>query len=162
MAGIGGLIGGIGGAVGDMFAAKADRQQATGYFEAASLYGASAEIATQNAGIEDLSGKIQQVQLDRKIAKTEGTQQAVAATGNVSGGSMGDITRETVQQGSLAKTLVNTNTMMQENAYKTQALGFKAEQVQANATGASLETAAQGKEIAGMFSILGGVAGMMG
>lgn len=160
MAGFGGLIGGIGGAVGDMFSAKADQQEAAGYFQAAQLNIAAAEIENQNIGVEKLSVQIQDAQMNRKIAKTEGAAVAAEGGANVSGGSAGDIMRESVSQGALALSLINTQGAIQENAFAAQALGFKATAAQDNATGAALETKAKGAGIAGMFSILGGIAGM--
>ena len=162
MAGIGGLIGGIGGMVQGMYSAEADRIQAEGDWKAAASYGYAAGLEDVNINTEKLSVGIQNTQLARKISKVEGTAAATEGAGNVSGGSAGDIFRENVQQGALAHSVINVQGAVQENAYKAQKTAFQAQQIAAETASNVASKMAQGAEIGGMFSLLGGIAGMMG
>jgi hypothetical protein len=161
MSGFGGLIGGIGGAVGDMFTAEADTIEAKGDWDAAARDINAANIEDQNINLEKLSNNIQLAQATRKIAQTEGTGVAIEGAGNVSGGSAGDIMRENIQQGALAKTMINTQSAIKENADLAQEDAYKGEAEQLRAKSNALDKQAQGAQVAGIFSILGGVAGMM-
>ena len=160
MSGIGGLIGGIGGAVGDMFTAKADKQEAEGDWEAAGLDIAAANEEDKNINLEKLSANIQNVQETRKIAKVEGADTAIQGSGNVSGGSAGDILRENINQGALAHTMINTQAAIKENSDLMQEDAYKGEAAALRAKSNALDTQAKGAGVAGIFSILGGVAGM--
>lgn len=160
--GIGGLIGGIGGAVSDMYTSEADSIEAAGDWTAAQSDTAAANIENQNINLEKLSTQFQDVQTQRKISQTEGAATAIEGSGNVGGGSAGDIMRESVQQGALAKTIINTQGAMQENAFQAQEDAYTGEATALKAKSNAEDKMAQGAQVAGVFSILGGIAGMLG
>lgn len=161
MAGIGGLVGGIGGAVSGIFSAEGSGAEADGDFQAALSYRKARDIELQNIDITKTSTEIQGLQLQRKIDKVQGTQTAQLGAAGVSGGSAGDLMRDSAQQGALAVTQVNTQGKIQENAFKAQADAFDAQAIAADAAGHKAESAAQGAMIGGAFSLLGGIVGMI-
>ena len=99
--------------------------------------------------------------MTRKIAQTEGTASAQEGTSNVgSGGSSGDILRSNIQQGALAKTMINTQGAIKENSDLMAEYADKGQATELQAKSNALDKQAQGAQMAGIFSILGGVAGM--
>ena len=160
--GIGGLFGGIGGAVSDLFAGQAAAISAQGDYQAAASYNYGAFLEDQNVGTETTALQIQQTQMDRKIAKVEGQGVAAEGAANVSGGSAGDIMRENIQQGALAKTMINTQGQLQINGYKEQATAMRGEAAAANAAGDAAMKQSQMAPFSAGLSLLGGVFGMFG
>lgn len=108
----------IGGAVSDLFGAVGAGQAASGYKAAA----ASAE---KLAGYATESTAIQEMQTQRKIEKTLGSQLAgVAAAGFTEGGSSLDLLRESTAQGALQRQVVETQGAMNVESYHAQAQAY--------------------------------------
>ena len=102
MAGLGGLVGGIGGAVGGLFAAEGYGAQADGAFMAAMSYRKAARMTLQNIDIEKSSAEMKNFQINRQVAKVGGAMVAAEGAANISGGSAGDLMRESIHEGAIA------------------------------------------------------------
>ena len=165
MAGLGGLssaVGMFGAGVSDLYTAKADRIQAEGEWMAGASYHAAAGISRQNVSITELSTAIKEAQLTRKINMTEGAQVAAEGKANVTGGSAGDLMRERIQQGALAKTLMNTQGQIEENSFKQQAIAYDAMATSAEHASNALDEAAKGAEVGAAFKFLSGGISLIG
>ena len=111
----GGIISTIGGAVGSLFTGEGNAAEANSYTSAASL-------EEQNAQLTAASTRIQETQTARAVSQTLGTQQAdVAGAGFTESGSALDLMKSSAQQGALAKSLVNIQGAINENAYAAEA-----------------------------------------
>lgn len=158
----GGFVSGIGAGVNDLFQAEADKAQQKGDYAAAGSYGYAAFLEEQNKGLSQLSTKIQTAQLNRKINQTIGAEKATAGAANVSpGGSFGDIMRDSLNQGALARTLVQTQGAIEANAYEAQATGYRAMAASAQAAGDAAGAAAKGAGIAAIFQFGGAGLGLL-
>jgi hypothetical protein len=155
--GIGGAFGLFGSAVQGLFGSQASKQVAQGEFQAAGFYQQAANIATHNIGLEKESVDIQEAQLNRKIEQTIGTQTADIAGANLSGGSAGDLLRDSLRQGGLAKAIVSIQGSIQENAFAQQASAYGAMSASATAAGNAAETSSQGQLFGGILSGIGGI-----
>jgi hypothetical protein len=112
--------------------AKAAGLSAQGYSAEASAYGTGGDIATQNASLTDMAGKISEYQQNRELLGTLGSQRAaVASAGFTQSGSNLDILRASHQQGYLAKQLIGTQTMLTKGGYMEQAAAARGEQTAA-------------------------------
>lgn len=142
-------FGDFGSAVSDMFAAQGDKAEAQNYQLAAKL-------ATQNEQYTELSTAIKNQQADRQIYQQIGGQTAaIAASGFTTGGSGGDLLRESAQQGSLSHAVLSEQGYIQEQGYKEQAQSYT------NMASAA-ENAATGAEIGGVIKGIAGVASLFG
>ena len=147
---LGGLnFGDIGTGISDLFGAAGDQAEAN-------AYGTAAQIANQNAQLEAESTAIQQAQTNRKIYQTLGAQQAgVAAGGFSSTGSARALLQNSAQQAGLQKQVLEVQGDINVNAYKQAAAAYTGQQ---NAAIASSKAGTG----AGIFSLIGGVAGIFG
>lgn len=142
MADAGGIIGGVG----DLFQGVAGfvGGQAT-----AKAYKKAAKLAAQNAILSRAAGDIKLAQTSKVIFKTLGAQQAGYAAAGLSGsGSAQYILRDSVAQGALEKAIINTQTLINVNAYKSQAAQFKG--------------MAKAAKAGGIGDLIGGVASFAG
>ncbi len=162
LTGLGSLIGNVGTFLSSQSTAAASELLAQGDQTAAASYNKAADIAVQNVGIEGMSTAIQQAQLNRKIYQTVSSQQAGLGAGNVSGGSAGDLMRESMQQGALAQTLVTTQGDIQKNAFEEQATAYQGMAGSANAAAAAAVQQANAQQQSGLFGLLGGLVSFIG
>lgn len=160
MAGFGGLIGGVGGMVGGLFAAEGFGAQADGAFAAAMSYRKAKRMTLQNIDIEKSLNEMKNFQLDRKVDRSVGSMVAAEGAANISGGSAGDLLRESVHEGALAHSMINIQSGMTINQFKIQAEAYEGMAASADAAGHAAESAASGAMWGGAFSLLGGVIGM--
>ncbi len=161
LTGLGGAITSLGSFFASQSTAAATALLGQGDLTAAGDYSKAADIATQNVGITGMSTAIQQAQLNRKIYQTVSTQQAGLGGANVSGGSAGDLMRESVQQGALAQTLVTTQGNIQKNAFEEQATAYQGMAGSANAAAAAAVQQANAQTTTGLFGLAGGVASLL-
>lgn len=159
--GIGSVFSGFGAGVNDLFAAEGSELAAGGDFAAAQSYERARGISLQNEQIAGAATVIQESQLQRKIAETVGTQKAATAGANLEGGSAGDLMRMSLQQGALAKTLVQEQGQITRNSYAQQAEAYDAMATSAVAAGNAAEVASKGQQSAGIFSFLGAGIGLL-
>jgi hypothetical protein len=138
-------LGDFGGAVSDLFGAYGSEQ-------AAQAYEKEATIAGQNAAISQTSAQIQEAQETRAVTQAVGTEEATTSSaGFTMGGNAGDLLRQSLQQGALAKSLIT-----QQGTITT--LGFEEQQQAAQGKAAASQTQAGG----GLFgSLLKGAAGIL-
>lgn len=156
-AGIGSAFGLFGSAVQGLFGAEASQALAEGEFQAAGFYTQAANIAKTNIKYAEQSTDIQLAQLNRKIEQTIGTQTADIGAANLSGGSAGDILRDSLQQGGLARAVVSIQGQIQENAYAQQASAYNAMSAAATAAGNAAEASSEGQLFGGILSGIGGI-----
>lgn len=140
----------VGGAVSDLFAADAAktnarlkgegmklsaqstrigaqglRIKAQGNLAEAENYDLARDLALKNKTFTEESTAIQQMQLDRSIAKTIGGQQSdVAGAGLKQSGTALDLLSESAAQGSLAKSMLAKQGEITEAGYEEQAKSF--------------------------------------
>jgi hypothetical protein len=108
----------LGGAVSDLFQAEGDNAKVQNYDLAA-------QQADQNAQFTELSTSIKNMQESRKTYQTIGGQQAdVAASGFSSGGSAGDLLRESASQGALTHAVTSEQGLITEQGYEEQAASY--------------------------------------
>jgi hypothetical protein len=138
-----GFFSNIGGAVSDIFGGQATalsaqmrgtglniqaagiRIKAQGDLAEASNYDLASALARQNEAYTVQSQAIQQMQLDRQIAQTIGSQQAeVAGSGLAASGSALDLLRDSAAQGSLAKSVLAQQGIITEAGYEEQAKSY--------------------------------------
>lgn len=144
MSGLGDIVTDLGSAVGDLFGSQGNAAEANSFSSAATL-------ATQNAQLTAASTRIQETQTARQLFQTEGTQEAdVAGAGFTESGSALDLLKSSMQQGSLAKSLVNIQGAIQENSYAAQAGAYSGE-------AAAAKEASQ----AGTISAIGAIGGAL-
>lgn len=121
------LFGNIGDAASGIFSG-------IGNVKAADAYGQAADIALQNAQLAQTSSRIQVTQAERQVYQGIGGQKSdVAAAGFAAGGSGLDLLRSSVQQGGLQNQLLKVQGLINENSYKAEAAGYKAQQSSAKA-----------------------------
>lgn len=110
----------LGGAVSSLFGA-------VGSFASAKGYKAAAGYAAQNAEIAAQSTAIQETQAQRKIYQTIGGQKAdVAGAGLAASGSALDVMRDSAQQGSLTKQLIQNQGAINIAGYQEEAANYNA------------------------------------
>jgi hypothetical protein len=109
-----------GSAVSDIF-------KGVGDFASAKGYSAAAGFAQQNAQIAEQSAQIKEAMAQRQIYKTLGGQRAdVAGAGLNASGSALDIMRDSAQQGSLTKQLIQNQGAIDVNGYQAEAANYSA------------------------------------
>jgi hypothetical protein len=160
--GLGSIFGLFGSAAQGIFGSQASQALAQGEFQAAGFYQQGAQIATKNIGLEKESVDIQEAQLNRKVEQTIGTQTADIGAANLSGGSAGDLMRDSLHQGALAKAVVSVQGSIQENAFAQQAAAYSAMSASATAAGNAANKSAQGQLFGGILSGVGGLLGLGG
>jgi hypothetical protein len=139
------------GAQGTRLSAEGLRIKAGGDLAESGNYDIAATLATENEAYTEQSTRIQQTQLDRQVTQTIGGQQAsVAAAGFTSGGSAGDIMRDSASQGALAKGVLAQQGVITEAGFDEQAKSFT---TMANA---GRTTAAGEMDIAGKTDTIAG------
>lgn len=138
----GGILKGLGSAVSDIFGGIGDEQ-------AAAAYGKEAQIATQEAQISETSAAIQEAQETRAVTQAVGTEEATTASaGFTMGGNASDLMRQSIQQGALAKSLIE-----QQGTITT--LGYQEQAEAAQGKASASKTSATGSFIGGALSIVG-------
>lgn len=144
--------------------------QAEGYRREAEAYDTVGSIAEENAKIEGISGNIKQLQLNRGVQRTIGSQRAaVASSGFANSGSSLDIMRSSLQEGYLADQLIRSNTAVTQGGYLEQGAAAQAEAggarlasdaavslSRAQAAAGALATANAGNETAALTAYLAG------
>lgn len=127
----------------DLFSAAGDFASAAGHLGEAAAYRDAEKFAKQNAIISQEAGDIKLEQTGRQIYKTIGSQEAgYASAGLTGGGSAQSVLRSSISQGALAKAIVNEQTQINVNGYKSEAAQFKGMAFAADA--AAVADAAQG------------------
>lgn len=114
-------FGDFGQAISDFYAYQGDKASAKNYLEAA-------DIANQNATLEQMSTAIQESATQRQLYKTIGGQQAdVAGAGFAESGSAIDLMKDSTRQGAIQKALINVQGTINTNAYRAQAGAYMGE-----------------------------------
>ena len=121
--------------LGQQGTAAADTASATGATDTAlgasaeqTAYGQAQTLANQNAGLEEMSGRIQELQTQRQVQQTIGEQRAqIAAAGFGKSGTALDLLRASTQQGNLADQLIRTQTAMNVGGFNAQAAAAQGE-----------------------------------
>lgn len=129
-------------------ASKAASITAGGQTAQATSYGKAAQIATANAGLQAISGKISQFQALRSAFRTIGSQKAaVAASGFTGGGSNLSLLRSSTQQAYLNNQVLGLNSELAQAGYLEQAAASQGEQAQATsaASASNVLSAAEAK-----------------
>lgn len=131
--------------------AEALRTKSQGDLAEAGNYDLASTLAQANEAYTAQSTRIQQSQTDRQITQTIGSQQAgVAGAGFASGGSAGDLLRDSASQGALAKSVLAQQGVITEAGFDEQAKSYT---TLAN-TGRA--TAASELDIAGKTDVIAG------
>lgn len=126
------------GAQGTRLSAEGQRIKARGDLAEAENYDLAAGLALENQAYTQASTRIQLAQTDRQITQTIGGQRvSVAAAGFGSGGSAGDLLRDSASQGALAKAVLSNQGLITEAGYKEQAKSYQTMSAAARATAAS-------------------------
>lgn len=116
---------------------------ATGDLGEGAAYGSAYQIAQQNAVLAGVSGDISELQQQRSVAQSIGTQQAdVAASGFRSAGSAISLLKSSLQQGYIGKQLIETQTGITQGGFLEAGAASQAEQ-------AAATTAAQSADVLG-------------
>lgn len=152
----GGVLGGIGGFFSGQENAAGLDAQAQGDFQAAKYFADAADISRSNEDIVKSSFAIQEAQLGRKIFQTEGTQTATTSGNNLEGGSAGDLMRQSMQQGALAKGVLAQQGQIEVRSYEQQALGLQAQEASAIGAGNAALHASEAAASGGFMSLLKG------
>jgi ATP/maltotriose-dependent transcriptional regulator MalT len=160
--GIGGVIGGIGGYFGAQAGAAGSEAAAQGDFLAAKYYADAADIAMTNKQLSEQSTKLQEAQLQRKIFKATGTQQTQVAGANLQGGSAGDLMRESIQQGALAKGVLSQQGKITSNSYQQEADALHASEASMVGAGNAALASAESQRVGGFMSLLSGGVSLLG
>lgn len=135
----------FGAAADALFGQKANKLSAAGYREAAAS-------SRKNEEYSKMSTDIKLMQADRAITKTIGGQQAdVASSGFAQSGSALDILADSMREGELTRTLVETQGDIELNNIQMQTRSFE---LQADAA----ETAAKRS---GLSAIINGISGVL-
>lgn len=149
LGGIGSVVGGIGSFVGGEETAAADQQEA-------SAFQTAAQYAQLSAWYSGEVGGLQELQQARKMQSIQGTQAAVAGGNGLHiAGSVGDIMRDTAQQGYLQQGVIGLQTSINATNYQGQA---QADLGMAQAAQAQAQAAQTG----GLFGLFGGILGGVG
>lgn len=114
------------------------RIKAQGDLAESDNYDQAATLAQQNEAFTEQSTRIQDMQQQRQITQTIGGQQAgVAAAGFASGGSAGDLMRDSANQGALARGVLAQQGTITEAGYNEQAQSFQTMSAAGRATAAA-------------------------
>ncbi len=102
--------------------AEAQDLSATGYTKEAESYQTAADLATRNSQLQQLSGDITELQSQRDIYQTVGSQKAaIAGAGFKQSGSAAYLVRDSLQQGYLQTQLNAVQTGMDVGGYLEEA-----------------------------------------
>lgn len=114
-------------------------------------YNTAAQIAQQNAGLEEMSGRIQELQAEREVARSMGTFTAGAASaGLATSGSVLSGLRNSYMQGRLTDQLISTQTAINQGGFLEQSAAATGEAgAAAAAYGAARALAAAERSAAG-------------
>ena len=105
--------------------AESLRTKAQGDLAESDNYDLASALARENEAYTQQSTRLQQSQLDRQLTQTIGGQRAsVAAAGFSSGGSAGDIMRDSASQGALAHGVLGQQGSITEAGFEEQAKSF--------------------------------------
>lgn len=134
------------------------RLKAGGDLAEAQNYDMAGDLATANEAYTAQSTRIQEAQTQRQITQTIGGQRAsVAAAGFSSGGSAGDIMRDSANQGALAKGVLAQQGVITEAGFDEQAKSFATMAAAGRATAAGeMDIANQTDTIAGQQDTIAG------
>lgn len=149
------FFGDLGGAVSSIFGGIGAEASAGGYEAAADAYGKAARIATQNANLTLYSTQIQEAQQERKFEKVTGAETAATAGANLSGGTAGDLMRSSIQQGALARSVIQAQGAVNRNAFLEQATAYEGMQGQAEGAASAAHSSAMGGFLGGALGIAG-------
>lgn len=150
----------FGGAASDIFsgieASTQDNIKAQGDIAEASNYGLAAGLASQNAQFSQLSTAIGQVQTQRQINQTIGTQTAqIGAAGLNESGSALDLLASSAQQGALTKAVGQAQGLITTAGYQEQAQSYQT--LQSAATSAAEAEQKAGNQASIFGDISGGI-----
>lgn len=167
MAGIGGGISGVFSGIGGFLSGQQNaaglKAEAEGDFQAAKYYADAADISRSNEDIVKSSYRIQEAQLGRKIFQAEGTETAqVAGAGFSGGGSGGDLLRMSMNQGALAKGVMQQQGQIEVQSWEQQALGLQAQEASAIGAGNAALHASEAAATGGFMSLLSGGISLLG
>lgn len=162
MAGLGSIdFGGIGGAVSSVFGGIGTLQGAKAYTVASDYAKKASQYATENAGIAEASGRVQQLQANRQLLQVIGGQQAdVASAGFAKSGSALDLLASSQSQGALTKALLGEQTAINVRGYQEEAQGKLAESAQYAAQASAAKTSGIGGIIGGVLKGVGAIFGL--
>jgi hypothetical protein len=134
-----------------LLSAQSLRTKAQGDLAEAGNYDLASTLATANEQYTAQSTRVQEAQTQRQITQTIGGQQAsVAGAGFTSGGSAGDLMRDSASQGALAKGVLAQQGTITEAGFTEQAQSFTTMANTGRATAASeMDIANQTDTIAG-------------
>lgn len=149
------FFGDLGGGISSIFGGIASEETAAGFKDAAAAYGKAATIAGQNANLTTFATQIQEAQTQRKVEQATGAETADVAGANLAGGTAGDLMRSSIQQGALAKSIVQTQGAITKNSFTQQAEAYDAMQSEASAAASAASTSAIGSFIGGALGIGG-------
>jgi len=156
-----GTFSSLGGAVSDLFQGDALRAKAQGNRIEAQQYTLASQLATQNEQYTEQSTAIKQMQEDRTIYKTLGSQQAdVASAGFAASGSALDLLADSAAQGALTKSVIAQQGLIEEASYKEQAQSYTLMSSAANLAAQADENAAKGSTITGILKGVASVASL--
>lgn len=133
--------------------------EAAGYDQEMQGFITAEQLEDQNITEAAVSGKIQDIQTQRKIYMSEsGTRSDVATAGLAESGNALDILRSSAEQGALTIGMQDTQTAINENNYREQALAYHMEATQAGSEANAARSAASAAQTGG---ILGGIGGIL-
>lgn len=148
----GSLISGVSKGVSDFGSAAADLMGAQGSTQAAQGYQQAAQLAEQDATLEEQATKIKQIQQQRAVQQTLGSQRAeVGAAGFTESGSSLDLLANSASQGAITTAVTGIQGQILVNGYNQQAQAYIGQQQAA-------EAAAKAQKGGGFMSALGGIA----
>lgn len=147
------------GAVSDLFGSSADKAKAQGDFIEAQNYTLASQLATQNEQFTETSTAIKEVQADRQLYMTLGTERAdTAGAGFANSGSAIDLLRSSAQQGALNKAVLGQQGLITEAGYQEQATSYTNMAQAATIAGNAENQAADASTITGIIKGVAGIA----
>ena len=155
---LGGALGSFGSAASDLMSAQAYETSAEGDITVANDYAQVVAEYGKEMNITKGSGAIQLGQQERQNEKVMGQQQAVAGAANVSsGGSAGDIMRDSMREGALAKMTIQGQTAIQLEGETVAQEGAQAQEDKAISAANTAQAQAGAAGVAGAFSMASGI-----
>ena len=158
LSGVGGALNSFGSAASDLMSAQAYETSAEGDITVANDYAQVVAEYGKEMNITKGSGAIQLGQQERQNEKVMGQQQAVAGAANVSsGGSAGDIMRDSMREGALAKMTIQGQTAIQLEGETVAQEGAQAQEDKAISAANTAQAQAGAAGVAGAFSMASGI-----
>jgi len=152
-------ISSAGDAVSSLFAGMADEAKGQGDLMEAKNYDLAASLADKNVEYTKMSTDIKNTQAERQIYQQTGAQQAaIGESGFSSGGSAGDLLRESASQGSLTHSVISQQGLIQEQGYQEQADSYRNMSTAAHMAADAENTAATGADISAGFKAAASIA----